>query len=215
MRKSVGLPPSRYLKRAVSWHDKYITDPLSTPIVEAVARFRWLTPNHVTWVSFAVALVAAFYFWRGSRLDWIIGAFVWEFAYVLDGVDGKLARKTSQMSAAGAMLDSRLDTVKKFVCLVAIVSATPAGRPLLVGLLVIHYALHRIKVQEDPGVLAFLHRRRIKAVFDPLDEYLLLLFLGPLFAVMIPATILTIGLQLTDRAVHAYAGRAARGVSSR
>jgi CDP-L-myo-inositol myo-inositolphosphotransferase len=92
--KAEDGPVSRYLNR-----------PLSTRISMLLARAR-LSPDLVTWLAFALGVVAAGLFASGQGFG---GALVTHAASVLDGVDGELARLQLRASARGALLDGFLD----------------------------------------------------------------------------------------------------------
>jgi phosphatidylglycerophosphate synthase len=80
------------------------------------------TPNQVTALSFLVALVAAACF-AGIRLGgsaglWfgVAGAVALQVSFVLDCVDGEIARYRRAFSPLGAWLDASTDRVKEFAC---------------------------------------------------------------------------------------------------
>jgi choline kinase/phosphatidylglycerophosphate synthase len=92
--KAEDGPVSRYLNR-----------PLSTRISMLLAPAR-LSPDLVTWLAFALGVVAAALFASGQG---VAGALVTHAASVLDGVDGELARLQLRASPRGALLDGFLD----------------------------------------------------------------------------------------------------------
>lgn len=69
---------------------------------------RGITPNQVTWTSFACVLAAFWLFWNGF---FAAGLVVGWFMTFLDTVDGKLARVTLNYSKAGDVLDHGIDLV--------------------------------------------------------------------------------------------------------
>jgi 1L-myo-inositol 1-phosphate cytidylyltransferase / CDP-L-myo-inositol myo-inositolphosphotransferase len=84
---------------------RHLNRPLSTRITMLVARTR-LSPDVVTWLAFALGVVAAGLLALGQGLA---GALVTHAASVLDGVDGELARLQMRASPRGALLDGFLD----------------------------------------------------------------------------------------------------------
>jgi hypothetical protein len=76
---------------------------------------RGLTPNMVTSISMGIAVVAAIWFAAGTRIGMIVGALLLYAAFVLDCVDGQLARYTRQFSTLGAWLDATFDRAKEYV----------------------------------------------------------------------------------------------------
>jgi CDP-L-myo-inositol myo-inositolphosphotransferase len=65
-----------------------------------------LTPNQVSLISFAVAILAAYLLAIGPH--WLGGILV-QLSSILDGVDGELARVTGRVSRRGGFLDAILD----------------------------------------------------------------------------------------------------------
>jgi phosphatidylglycerophosphate synthase len=72
------------------------------------------TPNQVTIASFAIGLLAAFMFSKGTFLDLLAGAILLQLSIVVDCVDGELARYTRKFSQLGAWLDAITDRVKEY-----------------------------------------------------------------------------------------------------
>ena len=85
--------------------------------------FGWLQPNHLTWASLVVALVAATIACtadRSSPLSWLSVGGLMGLAFLLDGLDGQLARQRGQSSPAGDLLDHTLDRIVDAALLVAL-----------------------------------------------------------------------------------------------
>ncbi|MBX6768387.1 MAG: CDP-alcohol phosphatidyltransferase family protein, partial [Actinomadura rubrobrunea] len=87
--------------------------PYSPHLVRWAAR-RGLTPTTVTWMSLGMGMLAAVWFSAGTRAGLVAGAVLLYAAFVLDCVDGRLARFTRRRSALGAWLDPLCDRVKEF-----------------------------------------------------------------------------------------------------
>ncbi|HEX6470464.1 MAG TPA: CDP-alcohol phosphatidyltransferase family protein [Streptosporangiaceae bacterium] len=92
----------------------YAVSSYSWRIARWAARHR-LTPNMVTSISMGVAVLAAVWFAAGTRAGMVVGAVLLYFAFVLDCVDGQLARYTRQFSTLGAWLDATFDRAKEYV----------------------------------------------------------------------------------------------------
>jgi phosphatidylglycerophosphate synthase len=75
-----------------------------------------VTPNQVSFLAIAVAAGggATLIFWR-TWLGLIVAGLLLQLAYVIDCVDGQLARIKSMASPVGALLDFMLDEVKAFL----------------------------------------------------------------------------------------------------
>jgi hypothetical protein len=106
------------LDAAVKSDDGFFTTYAVSSYSWRIARWaarRRLTPNVVTSISMGVAVVAAVWFAAGTRTGMIVGAVLLYLAFVLDCVDGQLARYTRQFSTLGAWLDATFDRAKEYV----------------------------------------------------------------------------------------------------
>ncbi len=93
---------------------------LTAPLLDLCG---WLRPNHLTWASLFAALAAASIALRADRssaLPWLAVSALMGLAFLLDGLDGQLARKRGLASAAGDLLDHTLDRVVDVALLVAL-----------------------------------------------------------------------------------------------
>ncbi|BCB86496.1 DUF5941 domain-containing protein [Phytohabitans suffuscus] len=70
-------------------------------------------PNTVTAASVALVALAALLFWTGGRPALLLGAVLLYLGFVLDRVDGQLARYTRRFSPFGGWLDTMADRVKE------------------------------------------------------------------------------------------------------
>jgi len=129
-------------KKDINWWTEYVCRPPAAIFVYLL-RGTAITPNQVTFLATFVALGSAALFvvlpgWRGA----VIAACVFELSFVLDCVDGQLARIRKQASAIGHHLDFLMDEIKAFVIFGAVTvrlwywepDPTVATRYLLVGL---------------------------------------------------------------------------------
>lgn len=82
--------------------------------ITLVARKINLHPNHLTLVSLAIGLSAAWFFWRGDRWDLFAGGLLAYLSFVFDYTDGQLARWTGRVSPLGGWLDQVSDRIKEF-----------------------------------------------------------------------------------------------------
>jgi phosphatidylglycerophosphate synthase len=84
-----------------------------------------LTPNALTLIGFAIALVAAYF---ASQRSWLAAGLLVIVGAVFDLFDGALARATGKVTKFGAFLDSTMDRWGEAVVYVGIVigaMATP------------------------------------------------------------------------------------------
>jgi phosphatidylserine synthase len=74
-----------------------------------------LTPNAATFLTFLVGVASAWLLAQTSHQTMILGALVFWFASVADGIDGEMARLTLRESAWGERLDTAVDQVTYLV----------------------------------------------------------------------------------------------------
>lgn len=95
-----------------------------------------ITPDQVTILSLLVALGAVASCATGTRLGWVLGALLFHLSFVLDCVDGDLARYTVRFSQLGARLDLTVDRVKEYALFAGLafgVASTDGGIWWLAG----------------------------------------------------------------------------------
>jgi hypothetical protein len=96
-----------------------------------------MTPNQVTLISFAVGLLSAYEFSRGTFWSIFAGAVLLQLSLIIDCVDGELARYTRQFSALGAWLDAITDRIKEYLVFFALAyGAAQNGRDLWIPAMV-------------------------------------------------------------------------------
>src|SRR3989344_7142854 len=64
-----------------------------------------ITPTQITWVSVILGIVAGFFFYPGQYIWSLIGTLVTTFAFLLDHIDGNIARYKQIFSDRGYFLD--------------------------------------------------------------------------------------------------------------
>jgi len=74
-----------------------------------------LTPNIATFLTFLVGVASAWQLAQTSHETMIMGALVFWFASIADGIDGEMARLTLRESAWGERLDTAVDQVTYLV----------------------------------------------------------------------------------------------------
>ncbi|MEB8339213.1 CDP-alcohol phosphatidyltransferase family protein [Streptomyces endophyticus] len=107
-------------KKRDAWWTVLLVDPIATPLVRVTARWTRITPNQITWGALILGLGAAGCFAMGDWRWLIAGALIYHLSFVLDCMDGKVARLTGQGSVFGAWLDYIFDRVRVMACAVAL-----------------------------------------------------------------------------------------------
>jgi phosphatidylglycerophosphate synthase len=100
---------ARGAKKLDYWWTVLATDPVAIPMAGYLARKRWLTPDQVTMLALLSGLAVGPAFAIGTRWALVAGGVLFYLAFVLDCVDGKLARALNVTSARGAALDALAD----------------------------------------------------------------------------------------------------------
>jgi|WetSurMetagenome_2_1015567.scaffolds.fasta_scaffold89610_2 phosphatidylglycerophosphate synthase len=99
---------------------------LNRPVASLIARAAYhtpITPNGLSYLSGGLGLIAAWFFWRATYADVLVGAVLAQTASIVDGADGMLARARKACTPYGAHLDLVLDRIIDFF----ILSAVAAG----------------------------------------------------------------------------------------
>ncbi|MFJ3987139.1 CDP-alcohol phosphatidyltransferase family protein [Streptomyces sp. NPDC090032] len=121
------IPPLHEVRRITqkkrdAWWTVLLVDPVATPLVRLTAMRTRITPNQITWGAFVLGLGSAVFFWLGDWRWLIAGAVVYHLSFILDCMDGKVARLTGQGSVFGAWLDFVFDRIRVMVCGVALMA---------------------------------------------------------------------------------------------
>ncbi|MFF1729926.1 CDP-alcohol phosphatidyltransferase family protein [Streptomyces sp. NPDC058247] len=121
------IPPLHEVRRITqkkrdAWWTVLLVDPVATPLVRLTAMRTRITPNQITWGAFVLGLGSAVFFWLGDWRWLVAGAVVYHLSFILDCMDGKVARLTGQGSVFGAWLDFVFDRIRVMVCGVALMA---------------------------------------------------------------------------------------------
>jgi phosphatidylglycerophosphate synthase len=120
-----------------NWGDLWYPRLANTLLIPA-SKIASLTPNQVTIVSFGLYSVAAGLIVVGGAWS-VLAAVLLPLSYILDCLDGQLARYSGKTSAIGDYLDKTLDVLKIFIINAAMAIAayhlTDKSLFLLLGLL--------------------------------------------------------------------------------
>ncbi len=102
-------------KKRDNFWTEWISRPPAAVLVWAL-RNSPVTPNQISFAAIAVAAggCATLILWR-TWLGLIVAGLILQLAYVIDCVDGQLARLKQLSSPVGALLDFMLDEVKAFL----------------------------------------------------------------------------------------------------
>lgn len=107
-------------KKRDAWWTVLLVDPVATRVLIRIARFGFITPNGVTWGALFVGLGSAGFFLRGDTQSLIIGAALYHVSFILDCIDGKLARLKGNGTVFGGWLDYVFDRIRVLFCALAL-----------------------------------------------------------------------------------------------
>lgn len=107
-------------KKRDAWWTVVLVDPVATRMLIVMARFGFITPNRVTWAALFVGLGSAGFFLRGDTQSLFIGAALYHLSFILDCIDGKLARLKGNGTVFGGWLDYVFDRIRVLFCALAL-----------------------------------------------------------------------------------------------
>lgn len=107
-------------KKRDAWWTVLLVDPVATRLVCLFARWNFVTPNRVTWAALYVGLGSAWFFLQGDWLSLCIGAALYHVSFILDCIDGKLARLKGNGTIFGGWLDYVFDRIRVLFCALAL-----------------------------------------------------------------------------------------------
>ena len=106
----------RTYKPRDAWWTVLLVDPLASRLVLLVAPHRRITPNVLTIIATVFGLGAAACFAGQTRVWLIAGALLFHVSFVVDCMDGKVARLNGTGSLFGQWFDFVFDRLRVFVC---------------------------------------------------------------------------------------------------
>jgi phosphatidylglycerophosphate synthase len=119
-----------------SWWTVFLVDPYASRLVRWVAGHRWVTPNRLTLLGTALGVGSAACFALADRWWLLAGAALFHLSFVVDCMDGKLARLQGSGSVFGGWLDFILDQFRVVACGVALMGGQylATDRPVYLAL---------------------------------------------------------------------------------
>lgn len=176
------------LDSAVKSNDGFFTtffvSPWSRHLIRPAAALK-LTPNAVTGISVGLAALSAVWFSAGTLGGRLAGAVLLYLSFVLDCLDGQLARYTRGFSPLGAWADGMADRLKEYVVYVGLaygyvaVQPFPSGNPHGIWFLAaaamilqsVRHALHYSYTGAiyDAGRVGALWAKPVRSLLEPSD----------------------------------------------
>lgn len=117
-RESLKKPEGTFLNKMIKV-ERYLNRPLASLLVRLVYHTR-ITPNGLTFFSFFLGLLGAFFISRGQYIYFILGGMSIQLSSIVDCADGMLARSKNMCSEFGSHLDILLDRIMDFTMMIGI-----------------------------------------------------------------------------------------------
>ena len=111
--QTLARPPATGSKKRDYWWTVLFTDPIALPLVRLLARRRWLSPDQVSIVAAVLGGFVGPLFALGTRPGLIAGGLMFQLAFIVDCIDGKLARALGTTSERGEALDRIGDATRR------------------------------------------------------------------------------------------------------
>src|SRR5690606_15595955 len=86
-----------------------------------------LTPDHLTIGALLLGCAAAWSFSRADPLGLVVGALVFHISFLLDCMDGKIARLKGTGTVFGSWLDYVFDRVRVLICTIGLMGGQLAA----------------------------------------------------------------------------------------
>lgn len=99
---------------------RYINRPISNRISAQLVKTR-LTPNHMSAIAFAFALLASYFLFLEVFPFLLVGGILVQLSSILDGTDGEIARLKFASTQKGGWIDSVTDRYADFIIIAALV----------------------------------------------------------------------------------------------
>jgi phosphatidylglycerophosphate synthase len=205
------------------WWTVLVVDPVALPITRVLARRRWFTPDQVTALSLVLGLATGPLYAYGERWSLIAGAVVYYLSFMLDCVDGKLARALNISSVRGMALDQMSDSARRASAVLGLFwfllhdSPTTTNLFLLVAFGILSFYFMEISGAERPergdgagkGWTAALARRRLLPTPGMPDVSAVVYVIGPIGGFVVPAV--AVGLAMVVAGIAITWARRLRG----
>ncbi|MBV2362662.1 CDP-alcohol phosphatidyltransferase family protein [Streptomonospora nanhaiensis] len=119
----------RTLRTRDSWWTVAFADPLAVRLVRVIANRTRITPNQLTVSALFLGLGAAAAFAVAWWPFLLLGALLYYLCFLVDCMDGKLARLTDRETLFGSWMDYLFDRLRVLVCAIALMG----GQYVLTG----------------------------------------------------------------------------------
>ena len=215
-------------KKRDYWWTVLFTDPVALPVVRYFVRYRRPSPDQVSIVSIALGAAVGPVFALGTRWALVVGAVLFQLAFIADCVDGKLARARGTTSAKGETYDRIGDATRRASATVGLIvylfrADDATDRAFWWGIAYAAAAYYFVElsggsevrreswfekrpdnVDEPRGVSAALARRRLLPTPGMPDVQAAAFVLGPLTGLVIPGLVAGLAMLAAGIAINLW-----------
>ena len=121
------------------WWSRVFATPMAQLILMVVADWRCITPNRLTVLSFGFTILSGIIILVNNTTSLVVAGIILQVAYIIDCMDGQLARYRGVSSTLGSLLDKWSDFVKFPFIIVALTIQTSnddfTTTPTILGLI--------------------------------------------------------------------------------
>ena len=110
----------RTYKARDAWWTVLLVDPVAVHLVRFVAPYRWITPNLLSALAFVFGVASAACFAMQDRWWLVGGALLFHLSFVVDCMDGKIARLNGTGTMFGVWFDFIFDRLRVVLCTIAL-----------------------------------------------------------------------------------------------
>jgi len=94
------------------WWSRVFATPIANLVLTGIADWSFITPNRLTILSFILTILSAAIILLGSSKSLFVAGIILQIAYIIDCMDGQLARYRQSVSRIGSFLDKLSDYIK-------------------------------------------------------------------------------------------------------
>jgi phosphatidylglycerophosphate synthase len=171
----------RTLKFKDAWWTVLLVDPVAAPIVAFIANYTSITPNLLSFTALLLGLASAGAFWLHTWPWLAAGAVLFHLSFLVDCLDGKVARLKGNGSAIGGLLDFSFDQIRLLAATLGLFGgqfhATGQARYLYAAVVTIFLVALRYmdsmqiaKARRDMGLSLVASRERVSDAADCLER---------------------------------------------
>lgn len=126
------------------WWSRVFATPVANLVLSGIADWSFITPNRLTILSFILTILTAVLILSGSSRNLVIAGIVLQLAYIIDCMDGQLARYRQTTSRLGSFSDKLSDYIKFPAVLLALTidahyHHTASNFPAILGILSVFF----------------------------------------------------------------------------